>query len=91
MAKRRPVAIDPTGEFLMNRKQSAAVKSRVSEDQRIDDALNLAAQDAVEAHRKAGLPLAVWKDGQVVWIQPDEVETPPNGKRQKSTRRTRKT
>ena len=75
----------------MNRKQSGAVKRRVTENQRIDDALNLAAQDAVEDHRKAGLPLAVWKGGQVVWIQPDEVETPPNEKQRKAKRRARKT
>jgi hypothetical protein len=36
-------------------------------------ALNEAAQDAVELHRRAGLPLAVWRDGKVALVSADEV------------------
>jgi hypothetical protein len=45
----------------------------------IDKALNQAAQDAVREHQKAGLPLAVWQDGQTVWIPADQVKL-PNGR-----------
>jgi hypothetical protein len=28
---------------------------------------------AVEEHRRLGNPIAVWRDGQVVWIPPEEI------------------
>lgn len=39
---------------------------------------------AVEEHRRLGHPIAVWRDGRVVWIPPEEIPpyappTPPNG------------
>jgi hypothetical protein len=43
----------------------------------ITSALNQAVRDAVELHRKAGLPLAVWKDDKVVLVPADEVESKP--------------
>jgi hypothetical protein len=38
----------------------------------IDEALNRAVREAVILHRKLGLPMAVWRDNQVAWIDPDE-------------------
>ena len=64
----------------MKRKRDAAGTKPVSQDKLIMKALNLAAQDAVQRHRESGLPLAVWKNDQVVWIHPDEIEPPRNGK-----------
>jgi len=36
-------------------------------------ALRKAGQEAVREHARAGFPVATWKDGKVVWLQPDEV------------------
>jgi hypothetical protein len=36
-------------------------------------ALRKAGQEAVLDHARAGFPVATWKDGKVVWLQPDEV------------------
>ena len=33
-----------------------------------------AAQEAVQRHKQMGLPLAVWKDGAVVWVAPEDLE-----------------
>jgi hypothetical protein len=44
-------------------------------DASISRALNEAARDAVELHRQAGIPLAVWKDGKVAFVSADEVPT----------------
>lgn len=56
--------------------------SRVSKEQQaaIDAALEQAVQDALWRHKQAGNPICVWRDGQVVWIPPDEipVERPPS-------------
>ena len=45
--------------------------------ERITRALNAAAQDAVETHRRAGLPLAVWRNGQVELIPPELADPQP--------------
>ena len=44
-------------------------------DASISQALNEAAQDAVEVHRRAGLPLVVWENGKVVLVPADESES----------------
>ena len=51
----------------------------------ITRALNDAVQDAVELHKRAGAPLAVWKDGKVALVPADSATS--NGKRTKSRRR----
>jgi hypothetical protein len=40
----------------------------------VDEALDEAAQDAIEAHRRAGRPMVICRDGQVVWVHPDELD-----------------
>ena len=42
----------------------------------IDQALRRAARKAREDHRRAGLPLAVWRDGKTVWVPVEELEDP---------------
>ena len=49
-------------------------------------ALNEAARDAVEVHKKAGLPMVDWQDGKVVLVPAEEVEAALNAKK---TRRRR--
>ena len=34
-------------------------------------------QDALRRHRLLGLPIAVWRDGKVVWIPPEEIPVFP--------------
>jgi hypothetical protein len=40
----------------------------------IDEAMNAAVRDAVQLHKEKGLPMVVWRDGQIVWISPEEAE-----------------
>jgi hypothetical protein len=46
---------------------------RVKDVPRILDALRLAVADALMRHKRAGQPIAIWRDGNVVWIAPDEI------------------
>jgi hypothetical protein len=39
-------------------------------------ALTKAVRQAVLQHKKMGNPVATWRDGKVVWIQPDEIDIP---------------
>ena len=47
-----------------------------AEGTQIDDALRQAVREAVRRHKLLGNPIAVWRDGKVCWLQPDEIEIP---------------
>jgi hypothetical protein len=40
-------------------------------------ALREAVQEALWRHKLAGASVAVWRDGRVVWIPPEEIPDPP--------------
>ena len=46
---------------------------RAGDLDRIERALRAAVRDALERHRRDGDPVAVWRAGRVVWLQPDEI------------------
>jgi hypothetical protein len=41
--------------------------------QAIDDALIEAARDARRLHKALGNPMATWREGKVVWVQPKDI------------------
>lgn len=47
--------------------------------ERVDDVAlmvaqcRLAVREAIQAHKRAGNPIAVWRDEKVVWLQPHEI------------------
>ncbi|MEQ8974450.1 MAG: hypothetical protein RIE73_29180 [Coleofasciculus sp. C1-SOL-03] len=53
------------------------IKDRISlllaDRERINQALAKAVQDALLKHKQAGNPVAIWRDGKVVWIPPEEI------------------
>lgn len=46
---------------------------RVADVPRILQALNQAVRDALLRHKRAGNPVAVWRNGKVEWIQPEDI------------------
>ena len=40
----------------------------------MDRALARAVRQALLEHKRAGNPVATWRDGKVVWIEPEELE-----------------
>jgi hypothetical protein len=40
-------------------------------------ALREAVQEALRRHKLAGNPVAVWRDAQVEWIQPEDIPVQP--------------
>jgi hypothetical protein len=34
-------------------------------------------REALIRHKQAGNPIAAWRNGEVVWIQPKDIEIPP--------------
>jgi len=47
------------------------------EGEPIDEALAQAGRDARLKHKQLGVPLVVWRDGQVVEIPPEEIVVDP--------------
>ena len=50
---------------------------RVADLPRIARALRLAVREALRNHKLAGNPVAVWRNGRVEWIPPEEIPDPP--------------
>lgn len=42
----------------------------------IDEAIKRAVREAVRRHKLLRNPIAVWRDNQVCWLQPDEIHLP---------------
>jgi hypothetical protein len=40
---------------------------------RIEGVLRRAVQDALLDHKRAGNPVAVWREGRVAWVGPEEI------------------
>jgi hypothetical protein len=40
-----------------------------SDEKRIIEALQRAVREAIEMHRRAGNPIAVWRNGKAVWVK----------------------
>jgi hypothetical protein len=43
----------------------------------IDQAIKEAIEKAVWEHKQVGNPVAVWRDGKVVWLTPEELKIKP--------------
>ncbi len=54
-------------------KQNGNKKDKIKEilldEKQITETLQRAIREAVETHKRAGNPLATWKDGKAVWIE----------------------
>jgi len=64
----------------MANERSQSISELFEEGTPIDAAIRAAAREAVLQHKQKGLPLAVWRDGKVAWISPEEIDlgpTPP--------------
>ena len=48
---------------------------RVGDLDRIERALRAAVRDALQRHKRDGDPVAVWREGRVVWLSPDQIPT----------------
>jgi hypothetical protein len=54
--------------------QSKDITRILQEGTTVQSAFNRAVRQALLAHKRAGVPIAVGQNGKVVWIPPDEIE-----------------
>jgi hypothetical protein len=50
-------------------------------DTAVSEALRVAVAEALERHKRAGKPIAVWRDGKVVWVAADDINVPDWGEK----------
>jgi hypothetical protein len=54
-------------------KDSRPPFERVLDVARIQESLALAVQEALAEHKRAGNPVAVWRNERVEWIRPEDI------------------
>lgn len=58
---------------------SAWIARAFEEGTPIDEAIAEGVRDALRRHKQAGVPIAIWRDGQVAWIPPEEIDPDGDG------------
>lgn len=59
--------------------QADDLEALLQDDALVGAAMRKAARQAVREHRDEGLPLAMWRDGEVVWVPAEELEAETEG------------
>jgi hypothetical protein len=52
---------------------SSPLGERIRDVQLIEQALARAVREALRRHKQAGNPVAVWRGGRTIWIEPDDI------------------
>jgi len=60
----------------MPTERKETIREMLLDRPRIEAALRRAAREAAILHKRAGVPLVIWKDGKVVNVPPEEIEIP---------------
>jgi len=60
----------------VSRRPSREIASIIREGTAIDRAIVAARRRVIRRHRQLGVPLVIWRDGQVVEVSPESVELP---------------
>lgn len=60
----------------MKRRPSSDIESIIRDGTAIDRAIVAARGRVIRRHRQLGVPLAIWRGGQVVEVQSESVELP---------------
>jgi len=63
----------------MSRRPSHDIERIIRDGTAIDRAIVAARRRVIRRHRQLGVPLAIWRDGQVVEVAPESVELPADG------------
>lgn len=61
-----------------SKKRELTPAERVNDIPRIQRALRQAVREALLQHKLAGRPVAIWRDGAVHWLPPEEIPVGPD-------------
>lgn len=65
----------------MTRPEDIDIQDAFERGTPIDEAMNQAVRDAMLAHKRADVPLVVWRDGRVQFVAADEIREEPEDPR----------
>jgi len=54
-----------------------SLEARLQDVDFVERALKRGVRQALLLHKQTGRPIVVWRDGQVVWIAPEDIEIEP--------------
>lgn len=75
----------------MKAKQQKDITAIFREGTSIDQAIIAGAREAIRRHRRAGVPMAVWRGGKTVWVDAAKLERKSrNGRRKRDAGRSRR-
>jgi hypothetical protein len=57
----------------MSEQSNSLIAQYLADPAVMEAAIGRAVREAGLTHARAGRPVATWRDGKVVWLQPDEV------------------
>ena len=63
-------------------KRPQTIREIMSEGTRLDEAMAQAAREAWALHKRAGLPVPIWRAGKIVWIKPEDIPLPNDDERE---------
>ncbi len=71
------------------KKQRRDLDQLIEDDLLIESALREGVREALRRHKEAGLPVAAWRNGKVVWIPPQKltISAKQRGEPKQGTRR----
>lgn len=49
------------------------VLDRIRDAELVQNALRRGVREALLQHKRVGNPIAIWRDGRTVWLNPDEI------------------
>ncbi len=65
---------NPKRRLGVNKTKRKDISSVFGQVRVIDRALAEGVREALRQHKRAGNPVAQWRDGKVVWIQPKDIK-----------------
>lgn len=68
----------------MKKPRSVDVSAAVRNEPAMRSAIQRATLEARQRHKQAGLPVAEWRDGKVVWVPADQIEEAKPARKSKS-------
>ena len=71
---RRSFGHESLGERTVRQTKAKDIGRIFAKGTAIDEAVKRAARRAIEQHRRAGLPLVVYRDGKIAWVPAEELE-----------------
>ena len=75
----------PIGQTMHRPLKIVNVRERLSDTARVTEAVREAGRQARLLHKKMGVPIVIWQDGQIVEIPPEEIVVDPRPDSEKAT------